>query len=64
MVAHFNESTVELAALDLLRELGYSVLNGETIAPGEPAAERASFGEVLSSGEVQASDVFIGADQP
>jgi len=30
------EDTVEEAALDWLRDTGYSVLSGETIAPGVP----------------------------
>jgi hypothetical protein len=35
-----TESVVEECSLDWLRELGYEVLSGLTIAPGEPAAER------------------------
>ena len=46
----FNENVVELAALDWLSELGYSIVFGGDIAPGEPAAERASYGEVLLLG--------------
>jgi len=42
-----DESTVELAALDWLRELGYSIAHGPDLAPGEAQAERASFAEVL-----------------
>ena len=53
----FNESIVEDAALEwfLLRqgfggqvgELGYAVGHGPHLAPGEPAAERDSFGDVV-----------------
>jgi type I restriction enzyme R subunit len=43
----FTESIVEEAALTWLRELGYAVRSGPSIAPGEPAAERASFGDVV-----------------
>ncbi len=43
----FNEDVVEQAALEWLREIGYKTLHGETIAPGEPAAERSGFGDVL-----------------
>jgi hypothetical protein len=32
-----NESIVEQAALDWLKDLGYEILSGLTIAPGEPA---------------------------
>jgi type I restriction enzyme R subunit len=52
-----NESIVEDAALEwfLLRqgyggqvgELGYAVGHGPQLAPGEPAAERGGFGEVV-----------------
>ena len=43
----FNEAEVEQAALAWLEELGYAVLNGPDIAPGEPAAERSDYKEVL-----------------
>jgi len=42
-----NESHVEAAALSWFGELGYALLPGQAIAPGEPAAERASFGEAF-----------------
>ncbi|HEU6449661.1 MAG TPA: type I restriction endonuclease subunit R [Verrucomicrobiae bacterium] len=42
-----TESVVELAALDWLRGLGYEVLSGLAIAPGEPAAERADYKQVF-----------------
>ena len=41
-----NESIVEDAALEWFGELGYAVGHGPHLAPGEPAAERDSFGEV------------------
>jgi type I restriction enzyme R subunit len=41
------ESTVEDAALAWFEELGYSVVNGPTIAPGEMFAERATYGDVV-----------------
>jgi hypothetical protein len=40
------ESTVEEAALSWLGDLGHAVLYGPDIAPGEPAAERASYEEI------------------
>jgi type I restriction enzyme R subunit len=43
----FNESIVEDAALEWFRELGYAVWHGPQFAPGEQAAERGSFGEVV-----------------
>ena len=47
MAESFNESTVEEAALSWFDELGYSVASGPELAPGEAAAERASFGDVV-----------------
>jgi type I restriction enzyme R subunit len=43
----FSESVVEDAALSWLGELGFGVLHGPEIAPGELAAERTSLGEGL-----------------
>ncbi len=42
-----NESIVEDAALTWFGELGYAVGHGPQLAPGEPAAERDSFGDVV-----------------
>jgi type I restriction enzyme R subunit len=42
-----TESVVENAALDWLRGLGYEVLSGLAIAPGEPAAERSDYKQVF-----------------
>src|SRR5258708_23411595 len=52
-MGHFTEDTVEYAALDWLQELGYGYVHGEVIAPGEPAAERGDYGEVLLVGRVR-----------
>jgi len=41
-----NEETVELAALEWLREIGYQTRFGPSIAPGETGAERRSYDEV------------------
>ncbi|MFZ2642096.1 MAG: type I restriction endonuclease subunit R [Verrucomicrobiia bacterium] len=43
----FTESIVEDAALTWFGELGYVIGHGERIAPGEPAAERKTFGDVV-----------------
>ncbi len=43
----FAESTVEEAVLEWAEGLQYGVLHGPVIAPGEPAAERDSYAEVL-----------------
>jgi len=47
MSGSFTESTVEQAALAWLEALGYTILSGPEIAPGEPAAEREDYGQVI-----------------
>ena len=49
-MAHFTESDVEDAALAWLQRLGWQVLHGPDIAPDEPAAERANYGQVVLEG--------------
>jgi type I restriction enzyme R subunit len=48
-----NESIVEEAALEWFGELGYAVGHGPHLAPGEPAAERDSFSEVVLAGRLR-----------
>ncbi len=48
-----NESIVEDAALTWFEELGYAVGHGPQLAPGEPAAARDSFGEVVLVGRLR-----------
>ncbi|MBL9154733.1 MAG: type I restriction endonuclease subunit R [Verrucomicrobiales bacterium] len=48
-----NESIVEDAALEWFGELGYAVGHGPQMAPGEAAAERESFGEVVLLGRLR-----------
>ena len=43
----FTESVVEQAALAWLESVGWQVRNGSEIAPGEPAAERDDYGQVV-----------------
>jgi len=43
----FTESIVEQAALAWLESVGWSVRNGAEIAPGEPAAEREDYRQVV-----------------
>jgi type I restriction enzyme, R subunit len=47
MRAGFTESVVEEAALVWLESLGYTILHGPDIAPGEPFAERDDYGQVV-----------------
>lgn len=51
--SRITESIIEQAALDWFQELGYSVMNGPEIAPGELFAERASYGDVILEGRVR-----------
>ena len=48
-----NESIVEDAALEWFEELGYAIGHGTHIAPGEKAAERESFGDVVLVGRLR-----------
>ena len=48
-----NESIVEDAALEWFGELGYAFGHGPHLAPGEPAAERDSFSEVVLVGRLR-----------
>ena len=48
-----NESTVEHAALSWFHELGYAIAAGPHLAPGEPAAERESFADVVLVGRLR-----------
>lgn len=52
---NLNESIVEDAALAWFGELGYALAHGPHLAPGEPAAERASFSEVVLAGRLRAA---------
>jgi len=46
-MAHLTESEIESAALDWLKAMGWETLFGPEIAPGETAAERESYGQVV-----------------
>ena len=48
-----NESTVEDVALEWFEGLGYAVGHGPHLAPGESAAERDSFSEVVLVGRLR-----------
>ena len=64
MTHHFTESIVEEAALAWLDGLGYSILYGPTIAPGEAAAERADYGEVILADRLRQSLRRLNAQAP
>jgi hypothetical protein len=47
MIPRFTESHVEEAALSWLDGLGYGILHGPDLAPGETGAKRARYQDVL-----------------
>ena len=55
MKAGVFESVVEEAALGWLADLGYAVIPGPLIAPGELAAERTSYEDVVLVGRLRAA---------
>lgn len=56
MSPRINEESFEYYVLDdLLAKLGYLILRGETVAPGEPAAEREDFSQVVLPGRLHAA---------
>lgn len=52
---NITESEIEQATLNWFEGLGYSILNGPDIAPGELFAERTSYGEVLLEKRVRSA---------
>ncbi len=55
MTSFIAESAVEEVCLDFFAELGWSVLYGPEIAPGEPGAERSSYRDVLLEGRLRSA---------
>ncbi|MEO8352870.1 MAG: type I restriction endonuclease, partial [Chthoniobacteraceae bacterium] len=53
MSGRLSEATVEEAALSWFRELGYAATPAIDLAPGEPAAERGSFVDVVLVGRLR-----------
>ena len=64
MAQPFTESTVEEAALELFAALGYCIVHGPDIAPGEPLAERAEYSEVLLLGRLKRALARINPKVP
>jgi type I restriction enzyme R subunit len=50
-----NEAAVEQTALEILADLGFATASGLAISPGEPAAERKSYGQVILTERLQAA---------
>lgn len=62
--SRISESTAEEAALNWLGELGYSILNGPDIAPGELLAERTGYGEAILSDRLRSALARINSNIP
>ena len=59
-----NEATVENAALSWFKDLDYSIAHGPRIAPGEPDAERSSFGDVVLESRLRDAIDRLNPDLP
>ncbi len=60
----FTESVVEEAALAWLASAGWQVCNGAEIAPGEPAAERDDYGQVVLAQRLRDALVRLNSALP
>jgi len=60
----FTESVVEQAALAWLEALGFGVAHGPEIAPGEPAAERDDYGQVVLPRRLRDALARLNAELP
>lgn len=56
------ESGVEEVCLDYFADLGWQVLHGPDIAPGEPKSERSSFRDVLLEGRLRAAVSWLNPE--
>jgi type I restriction enzyme, R subunit len=63
-MSSFTESTIEETALEWLKDMGYTIVFGNDIAPDEPAAERENYGEVILSGRLKDALRRINPDVP
>ncbi|MCE2433764.1 MAG: hypothetical protein J4F29_12715 [Candidatus Latescibacteria bacterium] len=63
-ITHITESTVEDAALDYLKGLGWDTAHGPDIAPDTPGAERADYGDVVLARRLQDALVRLNSDLP
>ncbi|MBK4729622.1 type I restriction endonuclease subunit R [Oxynema sp. CENA135] len=63
-MSKFTESDVEEAALYYFEELGYSILYGPDIAPGEPNAERETVREVILTQRLRGGVAQINPQLP
>ncbi|NWG08504.1 MAG: type I restriction endonuclease subunit R [Chloroflexi bacterium] len=63
-MTHFTESTIEQAALDWLRDLGYTYAFGPDLAPDGPAPERGDYAEPLLLGRLRDALARLNPDLP
>ena len=59
-----SENTIELATLEWFAELGYATANGPATGPGEPGAERDSFGDVVLVERLHSALARLNPDIP
>jgi len=64
MPARFTESVVEEAALGWLEALGYRVVFGAEMAPGEPGGERNNYGQVILEARLREALARLNPDVP
>ena len=64
MTAAFTESEVEEAALAWLEELGYEILHGPEIAPGELFSEREAYEDPTLPRRLRESLARLNLDLP
>ena len=63
-MSNFTESVVEQAALAWLESLGWQVAHGPDIAPGEAAAERGDYGQVVLDARLRAALARLNPQLP
>lgn len=61
---HLDESQVERATIEYLREMGYKYVHGPDIAPSELLAERTGYGDVILSSRLQSALTRINPNIP
>lgn len=61
---NITESIIEQATLDWFKGLGYSILNGPDIAPGELFPERTSYSDIILEGRVRSALTNINSKVP
>ena len=64
MTAHFTESVVEDAALAWLESLDCSIMHGPNIGPGEIAAARDDYAQVVLEDRLRQALVRLNEDLP